>query len=49
MLNKKVTEQEVKDTILKLNTNRSPGIDGIRAEFYQTFIEKLTPNTNQTF
>ncbi len=38
-----ITLQEVTRAIEHLKTNKSPGVDGLCAEFYQTFIKDLAP------
>lgn len=38
-----ITIQEVTCAIEHLKTNKSPGVDGLTTEFYQTFIENLAP------
>ena len=42
-LNRLTTSTEIKTVIKNLSTNKSPGPDGFTAEFYQKFIEELTP------
>ena len=42
-LNRPITSMEIKTIIRNLPTNKSPGPDGFRAEFYQKFREELTP------
>ena len=38
-----ITSTEIKTVIKHLPTNRSPGLDGVTAKFYQKFTEELTP------
>ena len=38
-----ITEEEIKNNILKLKNNKSPGADGFPGEYYKTFINELTP------
>ena len=38
-----ISEEEIKIAILDLNKNKSPGDDGITAEFYKKFHLELTP------
>ena len=42
-LNISITSTEIKTVIRNLPTNKSPGLDGFTAEFYQKFREELTP------
>ena len=47
-INRPITSTEVETVIKNLPTNKSPGPDDFKGEFYQTFREALTPNPSQT-
>ena len=42
-INRPITSTEIETMIKNLATNKSPGPNGFRDEFYQTFREELTP------
>ena len=42
-INRPVTSTEIETMIKNLPTNKSPGPDAFRGEFYQTFRDDLTP------
>ena len=42
-LNRPITSMEIQTVIRNLQANKSPGPDGITAEFNQKFREELTP------
>ena len=42
-MNNPITSTEVEGVIKNLQKNKSPGPDGVTAEFYHTFREELMP------
>ena len=41
-INRPITSNEIDTVIKNLPTNQSPGPDGFKGEFYQTFREEVT-------
>ena len=48
-LNEPFTEKEIRNVILNMKKDKSPGEDGITAEFYKTFLDDLTPELSEIF
>ena len=42
-LNRPITSTDIETVIKNLLTNKDPGPDSFTAEFYQKFLEELTP------
>ena len=42
-LNRPITSTKIETVIRNLPTNKSSGLDGFTAEFYQKFREEITP------
>ncbi len=48
-LTNSITTNEIESAIKKLRLNKSPGCDGLTAEFYQHFIQELAPILCEVF
>ena len=48
-LNVLITEDEVKQSIIKLHNNKSPGPDGLPAEFFKCTMEQILPYLTTVF
>lgn len=44
-----ITESEIRDAIKRLESNKSPGVDGLPGEFYKCFINDLVPILTEVF
>ncbi len=44
-----ITEEEIREIILKLKNNKSPGVDGLPGELYKAFVNELTPNLSKVY
>ncbi len=44
-----ITEEEIREIILKLKNNKSPGVDGLPGEFYKAFVNELALNLSKVY
>lgn len=47
ILDKDLSQEEIRNTILSLQHKKSPGIDGLPAEFFQVFIDVMVDPLHQ--
>lgn len=49
LLTHPITREEIKNSILKLKNNTSPGVDGLPGEYYKLFEKELTPLLDKVY
>lgn len=49
LMTRPITGEEIKDSILKLKNNKSPGVDGLPGEYYKMFVQELTPLLSKVY
>lgn len=42
LITRPITGEQIKDCILRLKNNKSPGVDGLPGEYYKTYVYELT-------